>query len=106
MSALAAAFTSFAGLGKPRLAGRELARAREGAARLAAHIRSGYQREGGREGSLTRQVRSLGFTFDEIRGIVVIVMVAPTEPITYGMPRVLALLLANGLTPVLPDRPA
>ncbi len=105
MFALATAFTSFAGLGKTRLAGRELARAREVAARLAAHIRSGYQRKGGREGSLTRQMRSLGFTFDEIRGIVVIVMVGATELITYGMPRVLALLLDNGLMPRLRGRP-
>jgi cytochrome P450 len=99
MFALATAFTSFAGLGKTRLVGRELARAREVAARLAAHVRSGYEREGGREGSLTRQMRSLGFTFDEIKGIVVIVMVGATELITYGMPRVLALLLDSGLIP-------
>jgi cytochrome P450 len=105
MFALATAFTSFAGLGKTRLVGRELARAREVAARLAAHVRSGYEQEAGREGSLTRQMRSLGFTFDEVWGIVVIVMVGATELITYGMPRVLALLLDSGLMPRLQARP-
>ncbi|MBV9489107.1 MAG: cytochrome P450 [Verrucomicrobia bacterium] len=105
MFALATAFTSFAGLGKPRLAGRELARAREVAARLAAHVRSGYESEGGREGSLTRQMRALGFSFDEIKGIVVIVMVGATELITYGMPRVLALLLDGRLMPRLQAQP-
>src|SRR5260221_3924866 len=49
-------------------------------------------------------MRSLGFTFDEIRGIVVIVMVGATELITYGMPRVLALLLDSGLMPRLRGR--
>jgi hypothetical protein len=50
MFALATAFTSFAGLGKPRLAGRELVRGHEVAARLAAHVRFGYEWEGGERG--------------------------------------------------------
>ena len=104
--ALATAFTSFAALGKRQLAGGELARARAVAGRLAAHVRRGYEREGKREGSLTGQMRAAGFSFEEIQGVVVIVMVGATELITYGMPRVLALLLDGGLLPRLQAQPA
>ncbi|HZC46142.1 MAG TPA: cytochrome P450 [Candidatus Acidoferrum sp.] len=105
MFVLATAFTAFAGLGKQQLAGRELARAKEVIERLSNYIRDGYARDDAREHSLTRQMRSLGFTFEEVRGVIIIVLVGATELITYGMPRVLALLLDSGQMAKLRARP-
>jgi cytochrome P450 len=96
MFALATEFTAFAGLGKQCLAGRELERARAVVERFAAHIRDSYESNQPREHSLTRKMRALGFTFDQVKGVIIIVMVGATELITYGMPRVLALLLDSG----------
>jgi cytochrome P450 len=96
MFALATEFTAFAGLGKQCLAGRELERAHAVVERFAAHIRDSYETNQPREHSLTRKMRALGFTFDQVKGVIIIVMVGATELITYGMPRVLALLLDSG----------
>lgn len=38
-------------------------------------------------------MRSGGFTFDQVKGVVIIVMIGATELITYGMPRVVTLLV-------------
>jgi cytochrome P450 len=105
MFALATAFTAFAGLGKQRLVGRELGHAKEVIEKLSSYIRHGYARNNAREHSLTRQMRALGFTFEEVRGVIIIVLVGATELITYGMPRVLALLLDSGQMAKLRARP-
>ena len=105
MFALITEFTAFAGLGKQRLAGRELERARAVVGQLGEHIRESYERGEGREHSLTGQLRALGFTFAEVKGVLIIVLVGATELIAYGMPRVLALLLDSGQMGKLRARP-
>jgi cytochrome P450 len=63
---------------------------------LAAHIRNGYDSKTVRENSLTQQMRALGFPFEAAKGVVIIVMIGATELITYGVPRMLALLVDSG----------
>jgi hypothetical protein len=62
---LATEFTALAGLGKRRLGPRELMKAREIVARLAAHIRASYEDVEHRDRSLTQQMRARDFSFDE-----------------------------------------
>jgi cytochrome P450 len=96
MFELATQFTALAGLGKRRLGPRELMRARDIVTRLAAHIRASYDDVQHRDRSLTQQMRALNFSLDEAQGVVIIVMIGATELITYGLPRVLALLIDSG----------
>jgi cytochrome P450 len=96
MFALATEFTALAGLGKRRLSAAETAKAHHLTDRLAAHIRNSYDSETLRENSLTQQMRALGFPFEAAKGVVIIVMIGATELITYGVPRMLALLVDSG----------
>lgn len=93
MFALATAFTALAGVGKRRLSPRALTQARRITERLAAHMRGSYDAPDHLDHSLTQQMRARGFTFAEIQGVVIIVMIGATELITYGLPRILALLV-------------
>jgi cytochrome P450 len=93
---LATKFTALAGLGKRQLGPRELTTARDIVGRLAAHVRGSYEDVRHRDRSLTQQMRARDFSFDEVQGVVIIVMIGATELITYGLPRVLALLIDSG----------
>ena len=96
MFALATEFTALAGLGKRSLSAKDLNKAKRIVEQLSAHIRKSYEDEEVRDKSLTQQMRSRGFTFDEVIGIVIIVMIGATELITYGLPRVVTLLVDSG----------
>ena len=93
MFTLATEFTALAGLGKRRLSASDLREAKRIVDRLSAHIRESYEDKDIRDASLTQQMRSRGFTFEEAKAVVIIVMIGATELITYGMPRVLTLLV-------------
>lgn len=93
MFSLATAFTALAGLGKRRLSPRALEQAQRIIERLAAHMRGSYEAQDRQDHSLTQQMRARGFTFEEVKGVVIIVMIGATELITYGLPRILALLV-------------
>ena len=93
MFTLATEFTALAGLGKRKLSASDLKKAKRIVERLSAHIRESYEDENIRDASLTQQMRSRGFTFEEAKGVVIIVMIGATELITYGMPRILTLLI-------------
>ena len=96
MFRLATEFTALAGLGKRRLDDNDLQKANQIIEQLAAHIRGSYEDATIRDHSLTQQMRALGFSFEEIKGVVIIVMIGATELITYGLPRVLSLLIDSG----------
>ncbi|MGH7960218.1 MAG: cytochrome P450 [Candidatus Binatia bacterium] len=106
MFTLATDFTALAGLGKRRLMARDLQRAQRIVEQLSTHIRGSYENDQVRDNSLTQQMRARGFTFDEVKGVVIIVMIGATELITYGMPRVFALLVDSGQIDALRARPA
>jgi cytochrome P450 len=93
MFALATEFTALAGLGKRALSQSDLEKAQRIVERLSAHIRGSYENEDVRDHSLTQQMRACQFAFDEVKGVVIIVMIGATELITYGLPRVLTLLV-------------
>ena len=92
MFALATEFTALAGLGKCRLSAVEVTKAHRITDRLAAHIRESYDSKTVRENSLAQRMRAMGFPFEAAKGVVIIVMIGATELITYGLPRMLALL--------------
>ena len=83
----------------------DLAMAHRMIEQLSEHIHSSYEDEDVRDHSLTQHMRALGFTFEEVTGVVIIVMIGATELITYGMPRVLTLLLDSGQMGKLRARP-
>ena len=105
MFALATEFTALAGLGKRRLSAAETAKAHRITDRLAAHIRESYDSKTVRENSLAQQMRAMGFPFEAAKGVVIIVMIGATELITYGLPRMLALLADSGQMVKLRARP-
>ncbi len=105
MFTLATEFTALAGLGKPRLSASDLKNATRIVERLSAHIRESYEDKDIRDESLTQQMRSHGFTFEEAKGVVIIVMIGATELITYGMPRVLTLLVDSAQIKKLRTKP-
>ena len=105
MFSLATEFTALAGLGKRALSESDLATAHRIVEQLSEHIRGSYEDEDLRDHSLTQQMRARGFTFDEVKGVVIIVMIGATELITYGMPRVLTLLLDSSQMGTLCSRP-
>jgi cytochrome P450 len=105
MFALATEFTALAGLGKRSLSAKDLNKAKWIVDRLSAHIRGSYEDEEIRDNSLTQQMRSRGFCFDEVKGVVIIVMIGATELITYGLPRVLTLLVDSGQMEKLRNQP-
>ena len=105
MFALATRFTALAGLGKRRLSAAETAKAHRITDRLAAHIRESYDSKTVRENSLAQQMRAMGFPFEAAKGVVIIVMIGATELITYGLPRMLALLVDSGQMVKLRARP-
>ena len=96
MFRLATEFTALAGLGKRRLSDHDLQKASHIIEQLAAHIRGSYEDAHVRDHSVTQQMRALGFSFEEVKGVVIIVMIGATELITYGLPRVLSLLIDSG----------
>jgi len=105
MFALATEFTALAGLGKRRLSVAQTAEAHRITDRLAAHIRESYDSKTVRENSLAQQMRAMGFPFEAAKGVVIIVMIGATELITYGLPRMLALLVDSGQMVKLRARP-
>jgi Cytochrome P450 len=72
---------------------------------LAAHIRESYDSKTVRENSLAQRMRAMGFPFEAAKGVVIIVMIGATELITYGLPRMLALLVDSGQMAKLRARP-
>ena len=96
MFTLATEFTALAGLGKRSLSASDVREATRIIDRLSAHICTSYDDKEIRDASLTQQMRTLGFTFEEAKAVVIIVMIGATELITYGMPRVLTLLVDSG----------
>lgn len=102
---LATAFTALAGLGKQRLVGQDLRRGRAIVDQLAAHIRDSYNDQRQADRSVTQALRDQGYSFEEVKGVVIIVMVGAIELITYGMPRVLALLIDSGQMTLLQRQP-
>ena len=105
MFALATEFTALAGLGKRRLSAAETAKAHRITDCLAAYIRNSYDSETVRGNSLTQQMRALELPFEAAKGVVIIVMIGATELITYGLPRMLALLVDSGQMAKLRARP-
>ena len=105
MFALATEFTALAGLGKRRLSAVETTKAHRITDRLAAHIRESYESKTVRENSLAQRMRAMGFPFEAAKGVVIIVMIGATELITYGLPRMLALLVDSGQMARLRARP-
>jgi len=105
MFALATEFTALAGLGKRRLSAVEVTKAHRITDRLAAHIRESYDSKTVRENSLAQRLRAMGFPFEAAKGVVIIVMIGATELITYGLPRMLALLADSGQMARLRARP-
>jgi cytochrome P450 len=105
MFSLAREFTALAGLGKRRLSAAEIARAHRITNQLAAHIRDSYDSKTVRENSLAQKMRALGFPFEAAKGVIIIVMIGATELITYGVPRMLALLVDSGQMAKLRARP-
>ena len=105
MFALATEFTALAGLGKRRLSAVEVTKAHHITGRLAAHIRESYDSKTVRENSLAQRLRAMGFPFEAAKGVVIIVMIGATELITYGLPRMLALLVDSGQMARLRARP-
>ena len=105
MFALATEFTALAGLGKRRLSAVEVTKAHRITDRLAAHIRESYDSKTVRENSLAQRLRAMGFPFEAAKGVVIIVMIGATELITYGLPRMLALLVDSGQMARLRARP-
>ena len=106
MFTLATEFTALAGLGKPRLSASDVKKGKQIIERLSAHIRGSYDDAHVRDNSLTQHMRSRGFSFDEVQGVVIIVMIGATELVTYGLPRVLTLLVDSGQMEKLQAQPA
>ena len=106
MFALATEFTALAGLGKQRLSASDVEKGKQIIERLSAHIRDSYDDADVRDNSLTQHMRLRGFTFEEVQGVVIIVMIGATELITYGLPRVLTLLVDSGQMEKLQAQPA
>src|SRR5260370_12136665 len=105
MFARATEFTALAGLGKRLRAAVETTQAHRITARLAAHIRESYDSRTVRENSLAQRMRAMGFPFEAAKGVVIIGMISAAELNTYGLPRMLALLVDSGQMARLRVRP-
>lgn len=75
------------------------------AGRLSAMIRDSYGRDGVADRSVTQALRGRGLAFEEVEGLVSVVMVGATELIIYGLPRILAVLVDSGALPRLANAP-
>lgn len=112
---LATDIMSLAGIRRRVLSPADAARARAYAGRLSAMIRDSYDRAShdrdshDRDGvpgrSVTQALRARGLAFEEVEGLVSVVMVGATELIIYGLPRILAVLVDSGALPRLADAP-
>ncbi len=102
---LATEIMSLAGIRRRALSPADAARARAYVARLSAHIRGSYERDDGSARSVTQVLRSGGLPYEDVEGLVAVVMVGATELITYGLPRMVAVLIDSGAFPRLADEP-
>lgn len=102
---LATDIMSLAGIRRRVLSLADTARAKAYAGRLSAMIRDSYGRDGVADRSVTQALRGRGLAFEEVEGLVSVVMVGATELIIYGLPRILAVLVDSGALPRLADAP-
>lgn len=102
---LATEIMSLAGVRRRVLSPANAARARDYAGRLSAMIRDSYERDDVPDRSVTQVLRARGLTFDEVEGLVAVVMVGATELIIYGLPRMLAVMVDSGALPRLAEAP-
>ena len=84
---------------------KDLRRGQAIARQLADHIGRSYDNQDNEDRSVTQALREQGYSFDEVKGVVIIVMIGAIELITYGMPRVLALLIDSGQMALLQRQP-
>ena len=96
---LASDIMSHIGLATRELSPANLARARADARRLSSYVRDGYERGDATARSVTGRLRARGLSFDEIEGLVSVIMVGATELVTYGLPRILAVMIDSGALP-------
>ena len=102
---LATDIMSLAGVRRRVLSPADTARARTYAGRLSAMIRDSYDSGGGTGRSVTQALRARGLAFEEVEGLVSVVMVGATELIIYGLSRILAVLVDSGALPCLAAAP-
>ncbi len=102
---LATDIMSLAGIRRRVLSPADTARAKAYAGRLSAMIRDSYGRDDVADRSVTQALRARGLAFEEVEGLVSVVMVGATELIIYGLPRILAVLVDSGALPRLADAP-
>jgi cytochrome P450 len=102
---LATDIMSLAGMRRRVLSPADTARAKAYAGRLSAMIRDSYGRDDVADRSVTQALRARGLAFEEVEGLVSVVMVGATELIIYGLPRIVAVLVDSGALPRLADAP-
>jgi cytochrome P450 len=85
-------FTSYAGLGKKKLNQQEIDEATVLAEAIGEYAKRSYNSEQ-RDNSVTQRLRDLDFSFEEVKGILTVILVAGTELITFAIPRIIALLI-------------
>ena len=102
---LATEIMSLAGIRRRVLSPADAARAQNYAARLSAMIRGSYDRDDAPDRSVTQILRARGLAFEDIEGLVTVVLVGATELIIYGLPRMLAVMVDGGALPRLAAAP-
>lgn len=96
---LATDIMSLAGIRRRVLSPAEAARGRAYAARLSQMIRAGWEQADAPGQSVTQVLRARRLAFEDVEGLVAVVLVGATELITYGLPRILAVLVDSGALP-------
>ena len=96
---------SLAGIRRRVLSPADAARAQDYAARLSAMIRGSYDRDDVPGRSVTQILRARGLAFEDVEGLVAVVLVGATELIIYGLPRMLAVMVDGGALPRLAAAP-
>ena len=72
---------------------------------LATHIRASYEDGTAADLSVTQRLRAQGYAFEDVRGLVSVVLVGATELIIYGLPRMVSVMIDCGALPRLAAEP-
>jgi cytochrome P450 len=98
---LATEIMSLAGLRRRELSRADTARAHAHIDRLAAIVRASYDDDALADLSVARRLRARGLAFEDVRGLVIVVLIGATELIVYGLPRMVAVMIDCGALPAL-----
>ncbi|MEM1312658.1 MAG: cytochrome P450 [Patescibacteria group bacterium] len=97
-------FTSYAGLGKKKLSDQEVDEAKLLAEQIAKYAKSSFNKKQ-RDGSVTQRLKDLGFTFEEVKGLLTVILVGGTELVSFAIPRIMALLVDSNQLSLLRKQP-